>query len=398
MLGLALLILPRDLGAQAGRQILVLISIDGWRWDYVDRFQPPALTALAARGVRAEGLIPSFPTKTFPNHYTIITGLLPGRHGIVSNNMRDPALAGTFTLQNVQVQQDTRWWGGVPLWITAERQGQRTATMFWPGSDVEIAGGRPTYYRRFNHGLGNPERVDQVLSWLGVSEAERPAFLTLYFNSVDDADHDVGPDDPKMRPVALEVDAAIARLIAGIAAAGLLERTNIVAVSDHGMAAQGMDRIIYLEDYVDPATVEVVDWSPVLTLSPRTGSVDAVYAALKGKHRALTVYRKDELPARYRLANHPRVPPIVAVADDGWEITTRERLKRNPGGPHGNHGYDPANQSMHGLFIAAGPAFREHVTVPRFENVHVYELLCRVLGIRPEQNDGDPRVTAGFVR
>jgi predicted AlkP superfamily pyrophosphatase or phosphodiesterase len=379
------------------RPIVILVSIDGWRWDYLSRFNPPALTALASRGVVSEGLIPSFPSKTFPNHYTIVTGLYPGRHGIVSNNMRDPAIPGLFSLRNRDVQQDSRWWVGVPLWVTSEQQGHIAGTMFWPGSDAEIAGDRPTWWRMYDHNLSNAARVDQILTWLRLPEATKPTFLTLYFSDVDTAGHDFGPESQQIAPAIERVDAAMARLVKGIEAAGLAARTNLVVLSDHGMAQLSPSRVIVLDDYIDVASVDVIDWSPVLTAWPLRGSIEALYRALKDKHPALAVYRKDELPAKYRLAGHPRVPPVVGIADDGWEITSRRAVARDFGS-RGNHGYDPAFQSMHGLFIATGPAFREGLNAPRFESVHVYELLCGVLGIRPAANDGDRAVTAGFFR
>lgn len=384
--------------ASAGeRPILILVSIDGWRWDYLDRFKPPALLALAARGVVSDGLIPSFPSKTFPNHYTLVTGLHPSRHGILSNNMRDPALPGFFSLGNDVVQKDTRWWGGVPLWVTVEAQGQIAGTMFWPGSDVEIAGDRPTRWRPYDHDYPNSRRVDEVVGWLREPEAARPTFITLYFSDVDTAGHDYGPDSPELANAAAAVDREIARLVAGVRASGLDARTNVVIVSDHGMSANSRGRTIVLEDYVNLADVDVIDWSPVLGVSPRRGSAEDLYRALKDKHPSLTVYRSEDLPAKYRLARHPRVPAVVGVADDGWDIVSRQRMTRDYG-ERGNHGYDPIHRSMHGLFIAAGPAFREAMKAPRFENVHVYELLCRVIGVRPASNDGDPKVTASFLK
>lgn len=389
------------IGAQpaAPRPILVLVSIDGWRWDYLAKFAPPALTTLARRGVLAEALVPVFPSKTFPNHYTIVTGLYPSRHGIVSNNMRDPALPGTFTLGNVDVQRDTRWWGGIPLWVSVERQGGVAATMFWPGSDREIAGDRPTFWRQYDDKVTNAERVDQVLGWLQGEGAARPDLVTLYFEEVDSASHDHAPDAPETRTAVLNVDRAIGRLVAGIEHAGLASQINLVVLSDHGMTATTHERTIYVDDYVDLTDVEVVDWSPIFGASPRRGSVAALYEGLSGKHPSLKIYRSEDLPERYRLAGHPRFPAIIGVADDGWTVTSRAREKRMGEDPiGGSHGYDPSNQSMHGLFVATGPSFRTGVRVPRFDNVHVYELLCRVMGITAESNDGDPKVTAGFLR
>ena len=379
--------------------ILILISIDGWRWDYLDRLKPPAMTRLAASGVRAEGLIPSFPSKTFPNHYTIATGLYPSRHGIVSNTMSDPALPRRFSLSDRRAQADTRWWGGEPIWVTAERQGQIAATMFWPGSDVEIAGDRPTYYEPFDATLANTARVDQLLEWMRTPEPARPTFFTLYFEDVDSAGHEGGPESEDLNKAALHVDAMIDRLVAGVAAAGLAARTNYLLVSDHGMSVLSRARTIILDDYLDVSTVDFVDTDPIVGANPKSGTAEALYLSLKDKHPSLHVYRREDLPDEYRLRDHPRLPAIVALADEGWHVTTRALLEREKNTvPGGTHGYDPKSRSMHGLFIAAGPQFRQGVVVPAFDNVHIYELMCRVLGLSPAMNDGDPAVTAAFLR
>jgi predicted AlkP superfamily pyrophosphatase or phosphodiesterase len=376
-----------------------MVAIDGWRWDYTERFKPAALGRLAAEGVRAEGLIPVFPSKTFPNHYSLVTGLHAARHGITSNNMVDPDLPGRFTLSNRDVQQDPRWWGGEPLWVTVERQGQIAATMFWPGSDVMIAGDRPTYWKPYDDDFPNEARVDALLDWLDEPEARRPTFLTLYFSDVDSAGHEAGPESETTRLAALAVDRMIARLVAGVNALDLKPRVNYVLVSDHGMSQLSPERVIVLDDYIDISSVDIIDTAPIVGLNPKPGvSEDAVYAALKDKHPALEVYRRGELPEQYGLRDHPRMPLIIGVADDGWHPTTRERLREGEEFHLGNHGYDPAHRSMHGLFIASGPQFKRGIVVPAFSNLHVYDLVCKVLGIKPAPNEGDPRVTESFLR
>lgn len=384
------------------RAILILVSIDGFRWDYLERYSPPALTALAARGVRAEGLIPQFPSKTFPNHYTLVTGLRPAHHGIISNNMVAPDIPGRFAMSNRKVLSDPRWWGGEPIWNTIERQGHLAASMFWPGSETLIGGHRATYWRPFDDHLPNADRVAQVIEWLRLPEGRRPSFLTAYFSDVDSAGHASGPDSTDVRNAVLRVDRSIAALVAGVADAGLADRANFVVVSDHGMATIPPDHFIVLDDYVNPDTVDVVDWAPVLALSPRNGDVDALYAALKGKHPALAVYRRDEVPAIYGLAGHPRLPAVVGIASEGWFVTSRRELSAWAVGPRhrpgGTHGYDVRNRSMHGLFIAAGPRLVRHRVVPELENVHVYDLLCAILGVGPAPNDGDPAVTRPLLR
>jgi predicted AlkP superfamily pyrophosphatase or phosphodiesterase len=378
--------------------ILILVSIDGWRWDYVERFAPPTLARLAREGVTADGLIPIFPSKTFPNHYSIVTGLHAAAHGITSNNMVDPRLPGRFTLSNRDVQQDPRWWGGEPLWNTAERQGLVSGTMFWPGSDVAIGGRRPTYWKAYDGDFPNEARVDAVLEWLRQPPPRQPRFVTMYFSDVDDAGHDFGPDGEQTRLAALEVDTIIGRLVAGIERLGLASRVNLVLVSDHGMSQLSPERVIVLDDYLDVDEIDLIDSAPIVGINPRGAlSADDIYARLAGKHPALQVYRRSELPREYRLRGHPRMPAVIGIADDGWHTTTRARQAREAFS-YGNHGYDPRHQSMHGLFIARGPAFKVGLRVPAFSNLHLYDLMCRILGLRPAPNEGDPGVTAPFLR
>ncbi|MBY0495861.1 MAG: ectonucleotide pyrophosphatase/phosphodiesterase [Cyanobacteria bacterium] len=384
------------------RAILILISIDGFRWDYFDRFTPPALTALADDGVRADGLLPEFPSKTFPNHYTIVTGLRLAHHGIISNNMRATDIPGEFSLSNRKVQADPRWWGGEPIWNTAEKQGRKAAAMFWPGSETVINGRQATYWTPYDDDMPNRDRVNRILGWLTLPENERPSFLTLYFSDVDNAGHSSGPDSAEVKDAVLRVDAEVAALVSGVTAAGLADRVNYVIVSDHGMSAVGTDRVIVLDDYVNVDHLNIVDWSPVLALSPNDGDVEKLYAALKGKHPALDVYRSSEIPAEYRLAGHPRLPAIVGIAKEGWTITSKRNVERwhsherRP--PGGEHGFAATAPSMQGLFIANGPRIRRGLRVKPFENIHVYELMCAVLGLQPAKNDGDPAVTRDMLQ
>lgn len=387
---------------QSDRPILILIGIDGFRWDYLDRDAPPNLSRLAADGVVAERLIPQFPTKTFPNHYTIVTGLTLAHHGIISNNLRDPEIPGEFSLSNRDVQADPRWWAGEPIWNTAERQGLKSAAMFWPGSEVQIGGRRGTYWTPYQDDMPHEERVNRIHDWLRLPEADRPSFLTLYFSDVDTAGHDYGPDSTQVRDAVLQVDAAIGTLVDGVRQIGLADRVNYVVVSDHGMAALSTDRTIVLDDYIDPSSADVVDWAPVIALSPKDGDVDKMYAALKDKHPALTVYRKTEIPAEWGLRNHPRVPPIFGVVENGWYIASRRDIRRWSSNqrrpPGGAHGYLASEQSMHGVFMAHGPRIRSGLRVRPIENLHLYEFMCAVLGLQAAKNDGDPAATRDMLR
>jgi predicted AlkP superfamily pyrophosphatase or phosphodiesterase len=380
---------------------LVLIGIDAFRPDYLERADVPTLRRLAAAGVRADGLVPPFPSKTFPSFTTIATGLVPAHHGIVSNTIDDPAIPGRFRLADHIVRSDPRWWRGEPIWNTAGRQGRRTGGMFWPGDDVEIFGRRPTYWLPYDDDAPNEPRVDQVLAWLALPAAERPSLVMLYFSLVDVASHDHGPFAREALDAAAAADRLIARLLDGLAR--LDQEANLVVVSDHGMSETSPDRVVVLDDHIDLGRVTVVDSGPFLGLRPNGPdgpSPDALVAALRSAGH-LQAWRREDVPARYRYVDAARIPPVVGVADDGWLVlsrTSRERWRAAGGGVRGEHGYAPEVAAMRGLFVASGPGLRAGLRVPAFANVHVYPLLCRLLGITPAATDADPAVTAGFVR
>ena len=367
---------------------VVLVSIDGFRSEYLDRYDAPHLRALAARGVRARWMAPSFPVLTFPNHYTLVTGLVPSHHGIVGNRMRDPSGARFYYRDTVEVRH-SRWWGGEPMWVTAEKQGLPAASFFWSGSEAEIGGVRPRIWKYYREETPLADRVDTVLAWLTLPEPQRPRFITLYFSTVDNAGHDFGPRSTETQAAVLAVDSAIGRLVGGLAALGAGGRVNLVVLSDHGMAETSADRVVILDDLIDRATVDAVETGATIMINPLDGDTNRVLRALRASPR-LKVFRADSLPAAWRFAGHPRIPAVVGVPDEGWLLLTRRaydtmRAARSTGG---THGYQPADTSMHALFVAAGPAFRSGQTVAPFGNIHVYELLCAVLGLQPAPNDG----------
>src|SRR5262245_49259522 len=223
---------------------LILISLDGWRWDYDARAYTPNLRGFAARGVRAAGLIPSFPSKTFPNHYTLVTGLYPGHHGIVANSIRDPESGRTFTMNTREEVANPMWWGGEPLWNTVRRAGGRSAAFFWPGSEAPIGGTHPDYWMPYNDRQPNEERVDQVLKWLDLPPGERPWLLTLYFNDVDSAGHLYGPNSPQVQSAVQKLDGMLGRLRRGLEDRRIANDVNIVVTSDHGMSETSRRRVI----------------------------------------------------------------------------------------------------------------------------------------------------------
>ncbi len=368
---------------------VLLIGLDAFGWDFLEKAETPTLDGLAARGVRAEWMVPIFPTKTFPNHYSIVTGLYAERHGVVSNTMYDPLFDARFRLNDRDAVQGGRWWDGEPIWVTVEKAGLTTAAYFWPGTEADIQGVRPTHWRPYVHRAPNDERVDQVLAWLDLPEGERPSLITTYFADVDDATHGFGVDTPETQAAIREVDRALGRLVAGLEARDLLGEVNLVIVSDHGMVDRSRDRVVFLDDYVDLDPVEVIDWSPVAAILPDEGREEEVYRRLAGAHPHLHVYRKAEIPDRWHYRAHRRIQPILAIADPGWAISTRDYFRLHPDAFGGaTHGYDNASQSMQAIFIASGPAFRANAVVPPFQNIHVYELLCHILGVAAAPNDG----------
>lgn len=373
--------------------LVLLISIDGFANYYLENITTPILDSLISVGIKADAFIPVFPSKTFPNHYTQVTGLYPENHGIVSNRMYDKQFDEYFTIGSESTTtDDDKWYQGEPVWVTAKEQGLTTATMFWPGSEAAINGIRPDYYFPFNGAVSEAERISQVLTWMD-QEINRPHLITLYFEQIDQVGHLHGPNSRLLESAVEQIDQQLGSLMTGIAQLGLSEDTNIVIVSDHGMAQISRERIIFLDDYVTLQDVEVVNWSPVLELIPRLNKETLVYNQLLKSHNKLQVYRKSDMPERWHFNNHRRITPIIAVAEPGWSITSRIYFAEHPqaytGGAHGN---DPNEPSMHGIFIASGPSFRVGGQINAVESVHLYELLCELLEIVPAENDGDLKV------
>ena len=376
---------------------VILISIVGFRADYLDRGLTPTLATLAAGGVRADAMKPAFPTLTFPNHYTLVTGLYPDHHGIVNNRMIDPNTGRVFVYKDAKSIADPAWWGGEPLWVSVEKQGRHAATMFWPGSDVAIDGVRPSLWLHFDGSLTPDQRVDQVLRWTDLGGDARPSFYTLYLEQVDHAGHDDGPDSAEVNAALREIDASLARLVDGLKARGLFDRTNIVIVSDHGMTSTAPDRQIFLDDLVNLDEAGYVTGGILAGMNPKPAAAAAIERAILAPHDHMHCWRKSEVPARLHYGTNPRVPALLCLADDGWIVTTHGDAAKRKHFSLGEHGYDNDDPAMRALFVAHGPAFRHGLRVREFDNVDVYPLLCRILHVAPLRNDGDLGVVAPML-
>lgn len=375
--------------AEPPPRTVVLVSIDAFRADYLSDNATPNLARLAREGAHAAWMNPSYPSLTFPNHYTLATGLRPDHHGVIHNRMSD-ATIGTFAVADRNAVGDVRWWGGEPIWVTAEKQGVRSASWAWPGSSAAIGGVRPSRWMAYDEAVPPARRIDDVLAWLDAPQAQRPRLVTVYFEQLDKAGHDHGPESPQVRRTLGELDAVIGRLRDGLAARGMLETTDLIVVSDHGMATVGPRHAISVEDMIAPTIATVVSEGQSIGVQPLPGREREAELRLLGTHAQYDCYRREALPARWHYGTNPRVPPIVCQMHEGWDALYPQKLaKRPPQATRGSHGFDPALPSMRALFVARGPSFVPGAQLPAFDNVDVYPLLARLLGIDAAPNDGD---------
>lgn len=376
--------LPLAAQAQEGSErqpVTILISIDGFRADYLDRGITPNLSRLAAEGARGK-LRPSFPTKTFPNHYAIVTGKRPDNNGITGNNMIDPRRPGVkFSLGDPKQALDPFWWDEAePAWVTAGKAGVRSATMFWPGSEVAIHESRPPDWLRYDENVGYAQRVNTILDWLRRPADIRPAFVTLYFEAVDSAGHEFGPASAEVNAAISTVDARIGDLVAGLAAMG--QPVRLVVVADHGMRAIDESRVIQLADLIDLPSIVAVETGPYAAIEPAAGTDDRVYKALLKPHDHMTCNRREDLPKRLHYGQNPRVAAIICIAEPGWSI-----LAGAPAWPvkGGAHGYDNQDPEMFALFVASGTGLKGDIGI--VDNIEVYPLLMRLIGVAPLASD-----------
>lgn len=374
---------------------LILVSIDGFRHDYLERAELPALERLSQEGLRADSLMHVFPTKTFATHYATATGLFAENTGVVANNMWDPERESRFSLRNRDAVGDGFWYDGEPIWNSVEKAGKIASPNTWPGSAAQIGGIRPSIVRLYNGAIPHDERVDTILEWLDLPPDERPVFSTLYFSAVDSAGHRHGPDAPEVIEAIVEVDRALGRLIDGLEDRNLLGRVHVLVTSDHGMEPIAAERYVLLDDYLPIERIRVSDSGPaaqIWTLDDGPGADDILAAVEDVPH--LTAWKKGDGPARYRFDAHKRVPDVTIEADLGWMISTRSYFRGmvdGGSGPRGMHGWDPAWRSMHGIFIAHGPAFAAGSELPAVRSVDLYSLMAELLRVPSAETDGDLR-------
>lgn len=377
--------------------IIIMVGIDGLRATAIDDVDAPTLRQLANTGVRS-AMIPAMPTKTFVNFYSLATGLYPEHHGMNSNSPYDRQLGRKF---NVRTDvQDPSWWFGEPIWITAEKQGIKSATYFWVGSEVPIDGVHPSYWKPYQQTKDYAERITEVLAWLDLPADKRPRLITLYFSAVDTAVHQFGVGTKEEHAAILRVDRHLGELLQGLQQRDLLEKSNIIVVSDHGMANISSERIVDLNQWVDLGDWNIPEWSqqkaevksPYLYLFNTSDKVEAVYAKLKKASPHMQVFRKGHYPQHYHFDHLTRGPDLILVAEPEW-LLYASRSQNNATKVEGNlgatHGYDNLASQMQATFIASGPDFKSTGQVAPFENIEVYGLIACLLDLTPTKTDGD---------
>ncbi|KAL3535625.1 hypothetical protein ACH5RR_004086 [Cinchona calisaya] len=378
------------------KPVVLLISSDGFRFGYQFKTNTPNIHRLINNGTEAElGLIPVFPTLTFPNHYSIVTGLYPAYHGIVNNYFTDPKTGEFFSMRS----HEPKWWLGEPLWETVANHGLKAATYFWPGSEVlkGFWNCPANYCMQYDGSVPFEDRVDTILSYFDLPSDDMPVFMTLYFEDPDHQGHKVGPDDPEITEAVARIDKLIGRLVDGLEKRGVFEDVSIIMVGDHGMVGTCDKKLIFLDDlasWIEIPKEWVQSYSPLLAIRPPSGiSSKDVVAKMNegllsdkvGNGNRLKVYLKEELPGRLHYSNSDRIPPIIGLIEEGFKVEQTKLRKQECGGAHG---YDNAIFSMRTIFIAHGPQFARGRKVPSFENIQIYNLVTTILNIQGAPNNG----------
>ncbi|KAM4695279.1 ectonucleotide pyrophosphatase/phosphodiesterase family member 5 [Discoglossus pictus] len=364
---------------QVGQRVL-LVSFDGFRWDYVNKFPAPNFKTFIESGSYVKKVTNIFTTKTYPNHYTLVTGLYAENHGMVANEMFDPILNKTFSMYSFDVYDPQFWEGAVPIWVSNQREGHSSGAAMWPGASIKISNISASLFMS-NNSLTIENRIDQLIEWFNNNTIN---LGLLYWEEPDSTGHLLGPDNPLMEKVIGKVDRTLGYLLEQLKRAGLLSSLNVIFASDHGMTQCSPKMIIELDNYIDRKLYKIIDHSPVLAIIPEQDKTEQVYQALLHAHPNMTVYKKEDIPDRFHYKHNVRIQPIIIIADVGWQILQ----KKSDTFLWGDHGYDNQHPDMQSLLIASGPAFKKNYTREAMNSTEVYSLMCHLLGIAPLPNNG----------
>ncbi|WP_317166423.1 ectonucleotide pyrophosphatase/phosphodiesterase [Chitinophaga varians] len=368
----------KNSASQQTKPYVIMISIDGFRYDYAERYHAQNLLRLSGQGVRATAMQPSFPSLTFPNHYTLATGMYPAHHGLVDNLFYDRKRDAIYKVGNRDAVEDGTWYGGLPLWVLAEKQQMISASYFWVGSESAIQNIRPTYYYKYQEKTSIDQRIQQVVNWLQLPAEQRPHLITFYFPEVDHMGHRYGPDSDSVRNAVQFVDAAIGRMQEAVNKLNL--PVNFIIVSDHGMLRVDTEHSLSLPDSPALKPLRIAPTNEKIMLyGNNEAEIKAAYDFLKQHENHYTVYLKKETPERWHYGQedvYNRIGDIVVVAEANYAFGSPEK-KMYPG----HHGFDNNLTDMNAIFMAWGPAFKTNTRIATFENIHVYPLVARILGL-----------------
>jgi len=379
-----ILLLGFTLSAFAQQPYVVLISFDGFRWDYPNRGISPNIEKMREKGTSALSLRPTFPSKTFPNHYAIITGMYNDHHGIIANFFENTFTNEIYRLGDSLAVKNSKWYLGEPFWTTAERQGVISASYFWPGSEQKLSYRHPTYFEKYDHFRPHKTSVDGVVDWLRLPYQKRPHFITLYFHDTDDMGHDFGPNSEEINKAIMSLDSVVGYLYQRLDEINMKDSVNVILLSDHGMTEIDTNRVIRIDKILNGFNFKIGGTKPAMTILPSDGELEKVFEKLKQNEFHYKVYKKENLPEHFHYKDNPFIYPLILVADIGWSLvndTLFQEMKESYG--KGNHGYDNNHVDMHGIFIAEGPAFKKNYKTGTLWNVDVYPLLCKIFGIYP---------------
>jgi predicted AlkP superfamily pyrophosphatase or phosphodiesterase len=377
------------------KNYVLLVSLDAFRWDYSNLYNTPNLNKLAKEGVKADRMYSSFPTVTFPNHYSIATGLYPDHHGLINNSFPAPDLGLYYRMGDRTAVENPSFYGGEPVWVTAEKQGVRSASFFWVGSEAPVGGMHPTYWKKYDESVTYEARIDTVVKWLGYPPEKRPELVTLYFDEPDATSHTFGPVSPQTGKIVERLDSLMGVLRTKLSTLPEAKKINLIILSDHGMSAVSSEKYINIKSLIPSRMIASISGgNPVYLINPSEGKKDSLLYLLN-KSKGLKAWSKSQLPPKWHYGTNLRIPEIVVVADSSWSIGTRSDGLAIRGGAHG---YDNSNSDMFSIFYAAGPSFRKNYKFKELNNIDIYNLICKILDIKPAKNDGDPGHIKGMLR
>ena len=366
-------------------QYVVILSLDAFRWDYTTLANTPNLDKMAKNGVTAEALIPCYPSKTFPNHYSLATGLHPNNHGLVCNRFYDPE-HGFYSMGDRSAVENPGFYGGEPFWVTAEKQGLKAATYYWVGSEAPIGGDHPSFWKRYDQSVPFSDRIDTVVHWLNLPQDQRPRLVAWYYHEPDWIAHRDGPTGKETLAMVEQLDSLLGVFIDRVQELPIGKKVNFIVVSDHGMAEISPSKYINLNKHIKRDWFEVITGgNPVYSLQPKDEFREQAIAALRSIPN-LKVWERHEIPERLHYGSNPRIQDLVIEAAENYSVGFSSDSTRYSGGAHG---YDNAYPDMHGIFFAQGPAFKKGHKQKAFINTNIYNIVTYTLGLTPAENDGN---------